>query len=178
MKPSVKTITPEPPEVSAFAQQFQSIAALDMDSLPARQLTLNLTDIEKPRGMKVADEGVQRPLLPVTSPDTDAVLATLKRYSEAWSAKDVSKITALRPGLGERKVKKELSSVRFIAMRIRPLSSPKIQGDHAAVECIHEVNQTFNDGIARAHPGIKMTYALIRRGGNWFIESSTSQAER
>lgn len=106
------------------------------------------------------------------SRDTEAVLAALKKYSEAWSAKDVSDIVALRPGLGRRTVKEELSNVRSIAMRIRPIGSPKIEGNRAAVECIHEVEETFGDGIARARPGTRMTYFLARSDGNWQIQDS------
>lgn len=106
------------------------------------------------------------------SRDVNAVLATLKKYSDAWHAKDVGDIVAVRPGLGKRIVEQELSSVQTITMRIRPISSPKIEGNRAAVDCIHEVEETFRGGIEKANPGRRMTYDLVRRGENWLIEDS------
>lgn len=105
--------------------------------------------------------------------DKDAVLAALQKYSRAWSDKDIADILALRPHLGRRTVKQELADVRSIAMRIRPVGAPKIEGDQAAVVCIHEVSETFGDGIARQIPGTRMTYFLARgSAGTWQISDS------
>ena len=111
---------------------------------------------------------------PVATPSRDAsgVIATLERYSDAWNTKDVADITAIRPGLGRRTVKEELSSVRSIVMRIRPTSVPRIEGDRATVECIHQVDQIFKDGIEKQNPGVRMTYVLVKRDGNWLIADS------
>lgn len=106
------------------------------------------------------------------SREAGAVVATLKRYSDAWNAKDLADITALRPGVGRRVAKEELSSIRSIVMRIQPMSVPKIEGDRATVECIHQVKQVFDDGTEKDNPGIRMTYFLVKRGGNWLIADS------
>jgi hypothetical protein len=106
------------------------------------------------------------------SRDANAVIATLEKYSHAWNAKNLAEITAIRPGLGRRTAKEELSSTRSIVMRIHPTSVPRIEGDHATVECIHQVDQVFNDGIEKQNPGVRMTYVLVKRGGNWLIAES------
>ncbi|MBV9081821.1 MAG: nuclear transport factor 2 family protein [Acidobacteriaceae bacterium] len=100
------------------------------------------------------------------------IVAALESYSEAWNTKDVAKILALRPTLGRRTVKEELSSTRSITMRIQPTSVPRIEGDRATVDCIHEVDQVFTDGTDKQNPGTKMTYVLVRRGGSWLIADS------
>lgn len=107
-----------------------------------------------------------------SSREASAVIATLKKYSDAWNAKDLEDITALRPGLGRRTAKEELSSTRSIVMHIQPTSVPKIQGDRATVECIHKVDQVFSDGTEKQNPGVKMTYVLVKRGGTWLIADS------
>jgi hypothetical protein len=107
-----------------------------------------------------------------TSADANAVIEALEKYSKAWNTKRVAQITALRPGLPRRTVQEELSSTSSLVMRIQPTSAPRIQGDHATVECIHQVDQVFTDGIKKQNPGVKMTYVLVRRGDNWLIEES------
>jgi hypothetical protein len=109
-----------------------------------------------------------------TSADTSAVLEALEKYSNAWSSRRVAQITALRPGLPRRTVQEELSSTSSITMHIQPTSAPRIQGNRATVECIHQVDQVFTDGIKKQNPGIKMTYVLVRRGASWLIEEPRS----
>jgi hypothetical protein len=106
------------------------------------------------------------------SADAEAVIAALERYSNAWNAKRVAQITALRPGLPRRTVEEELSSASSIRMHIQPTSAPRIEGNRATVECIHQVDQVFKDGIEKQSPGVKMTYVLVKRGNNWLIEAS------
>jgi hypothetical protein len=106
------------------------------------------------------------------SADAKAVVGALAKYSAAWNTKRAANITALRPGLPRRAVQQELSSVRSITMRIQPISAPTIQGNRATVECIHQVDQVFSDGVKKENPGIKMIYVLVRRDGNWLIEES------
>ncbi|MBV9302214.1 MAG: hypothetical protein JOY62_06405 [Acidobacteriaceae bacterium] len=106
------------------------------------------------------------------SRDAKAAVAALTKYSNAWNAKDLANITAMRPGLDRRSVKAELSSTRSIEMSIRPTSGPKIQGDRATIDCMQQVSQIFRDGIEKQSPGVQVTYVLVRRGGNWLIEAS------
>jgi hypothetical protein len=101
-----------------------------------------------------------------------AVVATLKKYSDAWNAKDLDHITALQPGLGRRTAKEELSSTRSIVMQIHPTAPPKVEGDRATIECIRKVDKVFADGAEVETPGIKMTYVLVKRGGTWLIADS------
>jgi TolA-binding protein len=108
----------------------------------------------------------------VDSREAIAVVATLKKYSDAWSAKDLDDITALRPGLGRKLAKQELSSARSIVMRIHPTSAPSIEGDRATVECIHQVDEVFTDGTEKQNHGMRMTYVLVKRGGSWLIADS------
>ncbi len=57
-------------------------------------------------------------------------------------------------------------------MNIEPMSVPRIEGDRATVECIHQVSQVFSDGVEKQNPGMKMTYTLVKRGSNWLIEGA------
>ncbi|HEX4773742.1 MAG TPA: hypothetical protein VH351_23115 [Bryobacteraceae bacterium] len=107
-----------------------------------------------------------------TAQEANAVVATLKRYSDAWNAKDLNNITALQPGIGRQTAKDELSSTRSIVMQIHPTSLPKIQGDRATVECIRKVEKVFADGAEIQTPGVRMTYVLVKRGGTWLIADS------
>jgi hypothetical protein len=109
---------------------------------------------------------------PVVSRDAEEVLAALDGYSKAWSGKDVDGITSARPGLVRKTVRSELAAVRSITMRVQPLSAPRISGDRATVECSHQVDQIFWDGVAKQSPGVRMTYTLAKRGGRWVIEDS------
>ncbi len=102
--------------------------------------------------------------------DAKAVIAVLGKYSEAWNTMQIAEITALKPGLSRRVVEQELSGARSITMRIQPTSDPRIQGNLAKVDCIHEVAQVFKDGVSKANPGIKMTYVLVRHGSTWRIQ--------
>jgi hypothetical protein len=104
--------------------------------------------------------------------DAHAAIAALEKYSDAWNAKDLGRISAMRPGLGRRTLKEQLAGARYIAMHIHPLSAPRIEGDRATVECIHQVDQVFSDGIEKQNPGVKVTYVLVRRGEQWLIEDS------
>jgi hypothetical protein len=104
--------------------------------------------------------------------DAHAAIAALERYSEAWNAKDLARITAIRPGLGRRTLKEQLAGARSITMHIHALSAPRTEGDRAIVECMHQVDQVFDDGIEKQNPGVKVTYVLVRRGDDWLIEDS------
>jgi hypothetical protein len=101
--------------------------------------------------------------------EEQAVIAVLAKYSRAWNAKDLDDIRALRPGLARRTLKEELAAARSIQMQIHPVSAPKIEGDRAMVECLHRVDQVFEDGTEKQSPGVHMTYVLVKRGGTWLI---------
>ena len=101
--------------------------------------------------------------------DENAVIAVLAEYSRAWNARDLDDIRALRPGLATRTLKEELSAARSITMQIHPIGTPKIEGDRATIECLHRVDQMFDDGTEKQSPGVHMTYVLVKRGGSWLI---------
>ncbi len=107
-----------------------------------------------------------------SNPDSDGIQSALWRYSEAWAAKDAAGITAVRPGIGRRVLKTELAEARHINMRIVPTSPPRIEGDRATVECLHQVDQMFNDGVEKQSPVVHMTYVLVKRNGAWLIADS------
>ena len=106
------------------------------------------------------------------SADAREIIATLEKYSNAWHAKRIAEITELRPKLSRRTVKQELSSASSIVMRIQPTSVPSIRGNRATVECIHEVEQVFTDGVEKKNPGVRMTYVLVRHGSDWLIDET------
>ncbi len=106
------------------------------------------------------------------SGEEHAIIATLQKYSQAWSTKDLANITALRPGLSRRTVKDELNSARSIFMSIRPAAAPKIEGNRATVACVHQVNQIFDDGAQKQSPGVPMTYVLVKHGNDWLISDT------
>jgi len=106
------------------------------------------------------------------SRDASAAIAALEKYSDAWNTKDVASITAIRPELARRTVEKELSAARSIFVRIQPTSSPKIEGDHATIDCVQQVDEVFSDGVQKHSPEVKVTYLLANRSGNWLIEGS------
>jgi hypothetical protein len=138
----------------------------------AGELLLGLVNEHKLPQLTLPDETASGSEIAAASRDADAVLAALEKYSRAWNAKDIAAIIAIRPTLDRRTVKDELSTVRSVVMRIRPMSSPNIEGDRAVIECIHQVDEAFNDGIKKENPGARLTYGLVRRGGNWLIEDS------
>jgi hypothetical protein len=102
--------------------------------------------------------------------DQRAVLAALQNYSAAWNSKDAAAIRAVRPGLRQHTLRKELADVDSIDMQIRPASNPQIDGDRAAVECVHDVHETFTGGVERSASGVRTTYTLVRQHGAWVIE--------
>lgn len=168
-------IAPEPRTKTppGFAEQLEA-PALDVASVPSPDRYApneSLPDLPPP-----SLEAPHTPVLAASSGATyeeaKAVLATLQQYSDAWNEKHVDEITALRPRLTRRIVDQELSAARSIVMRIRPTSPPKIEGNRATVQCIHQVDQVFTDGIEKQNPGVYMTYVLMRRGSNWLIEDS------
>lgn len=106
------------------------------------------------------------------SREAESVIATLEQYARAWNEKDAADIRAIRPGLERRTVKEELAGARSILMRIHPVSEPKIEGDRAIVECLHRVDQVFDDGTEKQSPGVRLTYVLVKRGGSWLIADS------
>jgi hypothetical protein len=113
------------------------------------------------------------PALNETRPsDAQQVIAVLTKYSQAWSEKDLADIRALRPSLERRTVKQAMAGARSISMQIRPTGAPKIEGDHATVECIHRVAQVFDDGTERQSPDVHMTYVLVKHGASWLIADS------
>jgi hypothetical protein len=142
-------------------------------SFPERYaLDGNLTVLPSPPPIEPTRAMIAEASAGASSADANAVIATLEKYSDAWTTKRVTQITELRPRLPRRTVEQELSSASSIVMRIRPTSVPRIQGNRATVECIHQVDQVFRDGVEKQNPGVKMTYVLVRRGSNWLIEES------
>jgi hypothetical protein len=141
--------------------------ASDGNTLEAKRTALSSSALPNRSKALLSPGSSSEPLI-----DAKAVITTLKNYSDAWNKRQFARITALRPKLPRRLVEQELSGVRSITMRIQPLSSPTVQGDRASVQCLHQVDQVFRDGVERQIPGVKMTYVLVKRGTEWLIEDS------
>lgn len=143
-----------------------------VSSADNRSLEQYLSKFPAGRHAGEAREGLSRISSGSESREAGAVIATLTRYCKAWDAKDVANITALRPGLGRHTAKEELVAVRSISMHIQPTAPPRIQGNRATVECIHQVEEVFDDGTQKRNPGVKLTYVLVKRHGDWLIAGS------
>jgi hypothetical protein len=168
-------IVPSPKTPVGLTKQVEVPALPDLDSVsfPDRYpLNGNVTDLPSAPPMDPTHAMIAGASSGATSADANAVIAALEKYSDAWNTKRVAQITALRPGLPRRTVVQELSSASSIIMRIQPTSIPRIQGNRATVECIHQVDQVFTDGVEKQNLGVKMIYVLVRRGSNWLIEES------
>jgi SnoaL-like domain len=106
---------------------------------------------------------------PTIAGEWDRVVAALQRYSRAWNTRDLAEIIAVRPGLSRRTVRDELANVSKIEMNIRPVGTPRIHGDVAFVECEHHVSETFQDGVRKHSPAVRLTYVLERFDADWLI---------
>lgn len=158
---------------AAFAEQVEA-PALDLALVPSPDRYVpgeGLPDL-RPPSIEASHTAVLAASSGATYDDARAVMETLQQYCDAWNARHVDQITALRPRLTRRIVDQELSGARSIVMRIQPTSAPRIAGNRATVQCIHKVDQVFTDGVEKQNPGVNMTYVLMRRGSNWLIEDS------
>jgi hypothetical protein len=154
-------------QVEAPAPALASIFSQDPHALNE-----NLTALPSVPPMEMPHPMLARTSSQALSADARQIIATLERYSNAWNAKRIAEITELRPKLSRRTVKEELSGASSIVMRIQPTSVPSIRGNRATVECIHQVEQVFTDGVEKKNPGVKMTYVLVRRGSDWLIDEA------
>ncbi len=105
-----------------------------------------------------------------SQPDLAGVLAVLRRYAAAWSAKDLETILKLQPSLNRRKLKGDLEPVRVWRMSITPINAPQINGDQAEVTCRRVVDQVFANGAEKRAPESTVTFVLRKQGSDWIIE--------
>jgi len=107
-----------------------------------------------------------------SSDEAQAVRSTLLRFSQAFSQKDASQLSAVWPGLRKQELSKIKTSFRdadSIQMNLK-FSEPQIDGSHATVTCLRSLQYIFKGGIRKSEEGT-VTIQLGKQAGQWVIES-------
>lgn len=102
--------------------------------------------------------------------DSEAILALIDRFANAWSAKDMDSILAIERDLDRQTLKSQFAPVKEIAMKISPLSPPQVAGMQATVVCRRQADETFLDGSTKQNPESVITYVLSKTTGAWHID--------
>jgi hypothetical protein len=104
--------------------------------------------------------------------DSEAILALIGRFANAWSAKDMDSILAIERDLNRQTLKSQLAPVKELAMKISPLSPPQVAGTQATVVCRRQADETFVDGSTKQNPESVITYLLSKETGAWHIDGT------
>ena len=109
--------------------------------------------------------------------ESRAVLDAIRRYGEAWKARDYDQLIALQPALRERKfggqtLQKYLKDTVFLQYLLRPEGEPKIGGEEATVTCLRLVQQRMEGVTSQPNQGT-VVFTLRKSGGQWRIQSDS-----
>jgi hypothetical protein len=114
----------------------------------------------------------QTPSQPAPEPDSEAIVALIGRFANAWSAKDMDSILAIERDLDRQTLKSQFAPVKEIAMKISPLSPPQVRGTQATVVCRRQADETLLDGSRKQNPESVITYVLSKETGGWHIDGT------
>ena len=110
---------------------------------------------------------------PRTPPEADAIRDVLKRYGEAYRARDVQQVAALWPALTQEQVHR-IGEYFRLAVSARqdlvPLADPVIRGDQATVRCRRVIRYEDGRGPQRAVDD-EVNVVLRKQQGSWVIEA-------
>jgi hypothetical protein len=107
-----------------------------------------------------------------SSDEAQGVRSTLLRFSEAFSQKDATELSALWPSLHKQelnKIKASFHDADSIRMDLK-FTEPQIDGQHATVTCLRSLQYVFKGGIQKSEEGT-VTIQLAKQSGIWVIES-------
>jgi hypothetical protein len=100
------------------------------------------------------------------------VLAAVRQYAEAWSARNIDSILSIQRYLDRRAVKAQLSPLKSLVMNVAPYGEPSIDGEQATVRCRRQISEVFEDGVAKQTVEQTVTFVLGKRDGAWTIEGT------
>jgi hypothetical protein len=110
---------------------------------------------------------------PRTNADADAIRDVLKRYGEAYRARDAQQVAALWPALSPEQVRRLANSFRVaisIQQDLMPLGDPMIRGDQATVRCRRLIR--YQDERGPQQPKDEEVNVVLRKQqGAWVIQA-------
>jgi serine/threonine protein kinase/ketosteroid isomerase-like protein len=109
---------------------------------------------------------------PRAPPEADAIRAVLKRYGEAYRARDAQQVAALWPSLSPDQVRRLADSFRVavsVQQDLVPLTEPAISGDQAMVRCRRLIRYEDERGPQRPVDN-EVNVVLRKQQGAWVIQ--------
>jgi hypothetical protein len=109
---------------------------------------------------------------PRAPPEADAIRAVLKRYGEAYRARDAQQVAALWPSLSPDQVRRLADSFRVaisIQQDLVPLTEPAIAGEQATVRCRRLIRYEDERGPQRPVDN-EVNVVLRKQQGAWVIQ--------
>lgn len=104
--------------------------------------------------------------------DRRAINQVLVQYQQAFNAKDLPRLLALRPSLKgreENNISKAFKESKSLVLELVPIREAEVSGDTAVVECSQSTRQTLEG--RPAGPGVvRVTVTLHRSGQTWTIQ--------
>jgi serine/threonine protein kinase len=104
--------------------------------------------------------------------EADAIRDVLKRYGEAYRARDAQQVAALWPSLSPDQVRRLADSFRVavvIQQDLVPLSEPAVSGDQATVRCRRLIRYEDERGPQRPVDN-EVNVVLRKQQGAWVIQ--------
>ncbi len=180
---SQKTVEPppfvspgKPPERAGAAQPASPAAPSGSNADPMQQFRASADRGKSSNPYERADKVRQMQV----ATDRSAILGTIQRYASAYQHKNADEIQAVWPSLarGDRKkIAESFKEAAAVNMDLKPIGEPAVWGDSASVRCARSVQFTFRGGIQKPVTDT-VTIKLLRRGGNWFIDSIPTRADK
>jgi hypothetical protein len=143
------------------------------DSRYASQARARLEELRPPPAPAPAPAPVAKAEAPRTPPEADAIRDVLRRYGEAYRAREAQQVAALWPSLTAEQIHRLAESFRVavsIQQDLVPLADPAIRGNQATVRCRRLIRYEDERGAQRPIDE-EVNVVLRKHQGSWVIEA-------